>query len=72
MTNSEVRCASTTLETPDFQKEVREDARRASRLVDLNQRSNAARVFGEARVGLISGRFPTPEAALEFVFDEVL
>lgn len=72
MTNSEWRCASTTLEAPDFQAEVRDEVRRSARLVGLNQLDNAARVFGEARIGLISGRFPTPVAALEFVFDEIL
>jgi len=72
MTNSEVRCASTTLEHPDFRAEAEDAAYKAARLVDIDQTDNAVRLFRFAANELAIGRFKSPEAALEFVFDEVL
>ena len=72
MRNSELRCASTTLESPDFRAEAEEAARRAARLVELDQTDNAVRLFHHAANELAFGRFKSPEAALEFVFDAVL
>jgi hypothetical protein len=72
MTNSESRCASTMTEVPDFHGEVVESARKAARLVEVNQNANAVRLFHFAAGELATGRFPNATAALEFVLDAVL
>ena len=72
MTNPEMRCASTTLEVPNFQAEVEVSARQAGGCVAYTNRQNAALVLRHAADRLACGQFSSIEMALDFVLNEVL
>ncbi len=72
MTNCEVRCASSSLEMPDYHAELETSVRRSALLVVINERNNAVKVLRYAANELAFGRFSSLEKALEFVIDEIL